>query len=508
MFLEKGKTPRILIVTPEITYLPEGMGNMYHKLRAKAGGLADVSASLVGALYRQGADVHVALPHYRRMFHIEVGNLISDELRVYTQQLSNSRIHLAEDRIFYYRNAVYSNYSQDSFLTAMAFQREVINNIIPAVMPDLIHCNDWMTGLIPAFARRIGIPCLFTVHNIHTYKATMAEIEDRGIDAAEFWNNFYFERPPYNYEESRDNNKVDLMASGIFASHFINTVSPTFLKEVVENRHDFVPPQIQSEVASKFYAGCAAGILNAPDEANRPETDPLLPLQYNSTTHRAGKRECKLLFQQRTGLKINPDAPILFWPSRLDPMQKGCSLLTDILYRVLEEHRKLGMQLAIVANGSYQKVFRDIVAFHDLFDRVTVCDFDESLSHLGFAASDFVLMPSKFEPCGLPQMECQYYGSLPIVMDTGGLHDTVEPLSKNGEKGNGFRFENYDSGGLFWAIGEAMKFYAKDGFFKEQVISRVMNEAHARFTHENTAGAYMDLYEKMLQRPLIKRKVK
>lgn len=119
---------------------------MANVLHAKAGGWPDVSASLVGALFRQGADVHVALPHYRKMFHVDVGKLISDELRVYMSHLHNSRIHLAEDRIFYYRDSVYSSYSKDSFLQAMAFQREVINNIIPDVKPDLIHCNDWMTG--------------------------------------------------------------------------------------------------------------------------------------------------------------------------------------------------------------------------------------------------------------------------------------------------------------------------------------------------------------------------
>ena len=176
---KSSKNPRILIVTPEITYLPDGMGNMYNKLRAKAGGLADVSASLVGALFRQGSDVHVALPHYRRMFHVEIGNLISEELRMYNNHLTDNRIHLTEDRIFYYRKSVYSNYSTDSELQALAFQREVINNIIPRVNPDLIHCNDWMTGLIPAYARRLGIPCLFTVHNIHTQKLTMDTIEDR-----------------------------------------------------------------------------------------------------------------------------------------------------------------------------------------------------------------------------------------------------------------------------------------------------------------------------------------
>ena len=171
--------PRVLVVTPEITYLPSGMGNMTNVLRAKAGGLADVSAALVSALFELGADVHVALPHYRRMFNIDVGRLINDELRLFKSKLPDARIHLAEDRVFYYRDEVYGRGSGDNTVIALAFQREVINNIVPNVKPDLIHCNDWMTGLIPAMARRMNIPCLFTVHNIHTEKATLAAIEDR-----------------------------------------------------------------------------------------------------------------------------------------------------------------------------------------------------------------------------------------------------------------------------------------------------------------------------------------
>ena len=154
---ERPKNPRILIVTPEITYLPEGMGNLAGKMSAKAGGMADVSASLVSALHQLGADVHVALPHYRRMFHVETAALVADELRKYKSHLPDERIHLAEDRCFYYRDTVYSQ-GDGNLKLALAFQREVINNIIPRVQPDLIHCNDWMTGLIPAAARREGIP--------------------------------------------------------------------------------------------------------------------------------------------------------------------------------------------------------------------------------------------------------------------------------------------------------------------------------------------------------------
>ena len=191
------KKPTILIVTPEITYLPEGMGNMAQRMSAKAGGMADVSASLVSALYDQGADVHVALPNYRRMFHMDVQEVYDREYQRVHEKLGVERIHLAEDRIFYHRDQVYAD---ENLHVSLAFQREVINHTIPQVHPDLIHCNDWMTGLIPAAAKRFGIPSLMTLHNIHTEKVSMAEIEDLGIDAAEFWQHLYFERRPHSYD--------------------------------------------------------------------------------------------------------------------------------------------------------------------------------------------------------------------------------------------------------------------------------------------------------------------
>jgi starch synthase len=501
---KKERRPRILIVTPEITYLPTGMGNMANKLTAKAGGLADVSASLVAALFDLGADVHVALPHYRRMFHVDVGQLINDELRVYKSRLPDSRIHLAEDRCFYYRDTVYSNSQEENPKLALAFSREVINNIIPTVQPDLIHCNDWMTGLIPAAARRMGIPCLFTVHNIHTHDLSLSRIEDAGIDAAEFWGNLYFKRPPINYEESRSTNLVDMQTSGIFASHFINTVSPTFLQEIVNGWHDFIPPQLRQEIRSKFKAGCAVGILNAPDATDDPATDPLIKARYNAETHREAKRINKLSFQRKLGLEENADAPLFFWPSRLDPVQKGPQLLTHILFRFLTRFWKDKPQVAIVANGTYQKPFYDILKHHELYGRLAICDFNQNLSKLGFAASDFTLVPSLFEPCGLPQMVGQLYGSLPIVHDTGGLHDTVEHLDVPNNTGNGFSFKIYDSRGLEWAMDQAMAFYRRPADEREAQVKRIMESGKKRFTHDVCAQAYINIYEKMLDRPLVR----
>lgn len=497
------KKPRILIVTPEITYLPEGMGNLAGKMSAKAGGMADVSASLVAALFDLGADVHVALPHYRRMFHMETAQLVSDELRVYKSRLPNARIHLAEDRCFYYRDHVYSRGDGNAKL-ALAFEREVINNIIPEVQPDLIHCNDWMTGLVPAAARRMGIPCLFTVHNIHTHKLTLAQIEDSGIDAAEFWNNLYYSWPPYSYEESRNTNAIDLQASGIFAAHYINTVSPTFLQEIVNGWHDFIPDSIRNEIRNKYNAGCAAGILNAPDPTDNPALDDKIPFRYNAESHREAKRRNKLAFQKEMGLIEDADAPIFFWPSRLDPVQKGPQLLTDICYRFLDKYWNRGAQIAIVANGAYQQPFWDIQNFHHLQGRMAMHDFDGRLSQLGFAASDFTLVPSLFEPCGLPQMQGPIYGSLAVVHNTGGLHDTVTPLNWQESVGNGFVFDTYDSNGLFWAMDQAMAFYSQPEEVREREVARVMKESLQHFNHEECARQYIELYEKMLHRHLVR----
>jgi ADP-glucose type glycogen/starch synthase len=501
------KRPRILIVTPEITYLPSGMGNYAQRMSAKAGGLADVSASLVSALFELGADVHVALPNYRRMFQGDVFNFHEKELRKYYEVLPDAHIHLAEDRIFYYREQVYSNYSAESMHIALVFQREVINHIVPSARPDLIHCNDWMTGLIPGMARRRGIKSLFTVHNIHTQRVTLSEVEDHGIDAAEFWANLYYDGMPYNYEHARNNVTVDLLTSGIFAAHFINTVSPRFLWEVVEGWHPMIPLSVREELRQKYWAGCAKGILNAPDVSYNPETDPFIEKQYHFTKVIEGKRANKRALQRELQLHENPDAPVFFWPSRLDPLQKGPQLLTDILYKLVSDYWLENLQIAVIANGPHQQEFHKIVNNLGLRGRVSVVDFDERLSRLGFAGSDFMFMPSLFEPCGLPQMTAPIYGSLPIVHATGGLYDTVTNLDIHNGSGNGFRFEHYDPAALRWAVDRAMEFFRLPVEEKEVHLRRIMRESQQRFNHEEVAEQYIELYEEMLARPLVARDV-
>jgi len=496
-------SPRVLIVTPEVTYLPDRMGNLSHYLTAKAGGLADVSAALISALFEQGVDVHVALPDYRAIFSDNLAPFLKKEQRTIRKIMPDDRIHLAQDRAFYYLNRVYSDYGGENTKLSLAFQREVINHVIPHVEPDLIHCNDWMTGLIPAMSRQMEIPCLFTIHNIHTVKSTLSHIEDRGIDAAYFWHYLFYENPPYDYEESWGRNPVDFLVSGVFAAHFVNTVSPTFLSEIVEGRHAFVSQNLERELANKVAANCAVGILNAPDPVFNPETDEYLFCRYSHTNPRIAKQENKLELQINLGLIEDPTAPFFFWPSRLDPNQKGCQLLAEILYQTISTYWEENLQIVFVANGEYQRVFRDIVSFHNLHQRVAVCDFSEALEHQAYAASDFILTPSRFEPCGLPQMIAPIYGALPVVHDTGGIHDTIRHLDMERGIGNGFVFETYDAQGLWWAISEAIHFYRQPVETKRQQIERIMRECTGTFNHDVTARHYIELYERMLQRPLI-----
>lgn len=497
------KNPRVLVVTPEVTYLPDRMANISSYLTAKAGGLADVSAALIKALFDQGADVHVALPDYRAIFADRLAPFLEKEQSTIRKVMPDDRIHLAEDRAFFYLNRVYSDYGGENTKLALAFQREVMNNVIPRVQPDLIHCNDWMTGLIPAMARRANIPCLFTIHNIHTVKSTLARIEDRGIDAAYFWNYLYYENMATEYEAVWDAIPVDFLVSGVFAAHFVNTVSPTFLQEIAAGRFDFVSEPLRQEIANKLQAGCAVGILNAPDPVFDPQADKFLERPYGPDDHFEGKRQNKLFLQKRLGLIRDPDAPLFFWPSRLDPVQKGCQLLADILYQVVSTYWGRNLQVVFVANGDYQNVFRDIVLFHNFQDRVAVCDFGEHLEHRAYGAADFILMPSRFEPCGLPQMIAPIYGALPVAHDTGGIHDTVSHLDADNHTGNGFLFETYDANGLKWAIDQAMVFFSRPADQKRQEIRRIMRQSAENFTHAVTARQYIELYEKMLDRPLI-----
>ncbi len=478
------RRPRILLVTPEISESVFLARNGKHAPCVKAGGLADVSALLFDLLSEAGADVHVALPHFRSLYQPGPSG-------------HSRRLHLCQDREFSYRRSVYDDCPHSNLRAALAFQRDVIHYVMPRLRPDLVHCHDWMTGLVPAAARSMGIPSLFTVHNLHDVNAPLGNIEDRGIDAARFWDHLYFHNFPASYESARTENSVSMLGSGILAADHMNTVSHSFLGELASGSH-FAPWPMVDAVRGKLGAGRAHGILNSLPQSVSPEHDPHLVERYDACSHAKGKSANKRALQRMLGLEEDDEAPMLFWPSRLDPVQKGCNLLADILYQLVSDYWALGLQVVFVADGPAREAFEGIADFHKLKHRIAVRGFSESLSRLGYAASDYMLMPSSYEPCGLSQLIGLRYGSLPIVHATGGLRDTVEHLRPMEKSGNGFLFEHYDGEGLRWAIDEAMRFQIRPVAERESEITRIMSEAQAAHSPASMINQYIRLYRNLL----------
>ncbi|MEI8078540.1 MAG: glycogen/starch synthase [bacterium] len=504
-----ARRPRILLVTPEVTELPAGIGNLANFVRAKGGGLADISAALVAELLRMGLDVHVALPKYDRQIcdyaQISVGELD----RLVSLFHTSEAIHLVQDSAFSHLQQIYEygGPANPALHRAEAFQRAVINQIFDVAMPAhgkmLVHCNDWMTGLIPAAARARGMPSLFTVHNIHTDKDTLRNLEKCGLNVARFWRDLFLEKHPDFVQNAWDTVGVDFLLSGIKAAHFVNTVSPSFLLEIVNGYFpDLISWQVREEFRAKFNTGTATGIINAPKSNVDPRTSPGLKRNFDENTVMEAKRENKVAFQQQLGLNVAPEAALFFWPHRLYG-QKGPQLLAEIAMSLVHHYWNDHLQIAIVGNGDaqWEQAFGTLAMGSQ--GRMAFQAFDDALSELGKAAADFILMPSLYEPCGLPQMEGVRYGTLPVVRATGGLKDTIQHLDVSNDTGNGFVFNDFKSDALWWAIAEAMKFQRLPADRRHRILRRVMREGMHNFNLEKTTLQYVRLYERLLGEKLI-----
>ncbi|MCD4818968.1 MAG: glycogen/starch synthase [Candidatus Cloacimonetes bacterium] len=497
--VKRTSKPRILLVTPEITALPEGMGNAVNYVAAKGGGLGDISASLVRYLNETNEyDIHIAIPKYDIKIK-NVAKFTNQQIDRLAIVLSGRGIHLVNDSAFSYLSNPYEdNLIHSSARRALALQRHVINNLLELVNPDIVHCNDWMTGLIPSAAKAKGIKSLFTLHNIFTEKKTMKDIELSGMKPMEFAEYLYFEEFPenlrQNWKKHFDSNKVDFTASAIFASDYFNTVSKTFLEELVTDKFsDLVPRPIFEMIKQKYENGRALGILNAPnDTVNSKVMGDIV--NFNKYEVMEAKAENKRNFQKLMGLPSESEIPLFFWPNRLY-YQKSPEILVDNVDYFL---KKYNIQIAVVANGN-PKIEKQLEILSKKFDRIKFKVFDESLSNLGKAAADFILMPSRYEPCGLPQMEAPRFGTLPVVRATGGLKDTIEQMDVKKEAGNGFLFEMADKPGLEFGIREAIKFYDLPFDIKEKNIQRVISHSKRTFNMKNTASKYMDIYDKLIK---------
>jgi ADP-glucose type glycogen/starch synthase len=471
------------------------MGNAAQYVRAKGGGLGDISAALIRCLHEDGRfQLHVALPNYEGKFQ-EARALGVRELDMLDPLLRSRGVHLVRDSAFSRLAEVYDEGPQHSRIRrAEALQRYIINHLLEYIRPDVVHCNDWMTGLVPAAAREKGFKSLFTLHNVFTEKETPENIDRGGIDVRRFFTNLYFESFPHDFRRDWRWNKIDFTASGIHAADIVNTVSQTFLEEIVAGEFEhIIPSSIRHAIRSKYEEGRAVAVLNAPrDTVNPIYGKHFAP--FDSADVMEKKAVNKRAFQEKMGLAVTAKAPLFLWPSRLYP-QKGPELLEAIAERFVRRH---GAQIALVASGdrAIQRSFARLAAASN--GAIGYLPFREDLSELGKAGSDFVLMPSRYEPCGLPQMECPRYGTLPVVRLTGGLKDTVTELDAYADTGNGFVFEPYAPEALESAMERAARSTRLPAKLRHQNIARVMRESFDRFNLANTAHAYIEMYESLI----------
>lgn len=497
--LKRAERTAVLLITPETGKLPEDMGELAKYISGKSGGQGEVVSALCEGLSERGIDVHIATLNLKKRFQRE-SKVDEKQWREIRYKTDSKKIHLVSSSIF---SENLSAYSGNPLLTAAEFQRAVINDIIKTVRARhkgnmIMHTHDWMAGgIIAAYAKASGIPFLHTVHNVFT--ALMPVDTFTGIHLEELSDYLYF-------DQLDGRQCIDAQATAIKNSTLINFVGERFLREVVEDYfmdRSIIPWSVRNEVKAKYYNDAARSIINAPASIMYPENCDYLLQKYGPEDFYEAKRANLVEFQKRTGLNRNPDAILFFWPSRLDPVQKGVDLLEQIVQRFVDTFPEV--QIAVIGDGvgsdrTHANILGRIawasggkIAYHP---------FNEPLSMLGFAAASDVFGASLYEPCGQIDQVGNLFGATATNRDTGGYHDKIRELrlkidGSPVDVGNGFLFRDYDAGGLWYGLRKSVQFHRKPLSVRNEQIRRIMLEARERYDLNNMIVEYLSLYEKL-----------
>ena len=459
---------------------------------AKSGGLGDVIGSLPKALRELGVDVRVVVPKYKIIkneyfFDIKYIGSFETKLSWRTQRAGvllkelDFPIYFIENDYYFYRDGLYG-YGDDN--ERFAFFCKATLDMLSFInfYPDVIHCNDWQTGIIPIFLKEIygkfiyysKIKTLYTIHNLQ-YQGIF------GRETMEILDIPYYYFSDGNIEFYGN---ISYMKAGLIYSDKINTVSNTYAKEIQTEKYGYGLDGVLREKSDKL-----SGIINGIDfYENNPKTDKRIYKNFDIDSFHI-KKENKLSIQNELGLEQR-DVPIISIISRLVD-QKGF----DILAQIFDEVMFYDVQFIVLGTGEsrYENMFKYFE--HKYKGKVSAnIMFDAILAQKIYAASDMFIMPSLFEPCGLGQMFSLRYGTIPIVRKTGGLADTVSHYNIDTKEGNGFVFEDYDGNGLLWAIKEALKFYS----IKDEWNNIVKNAMSCNYSWENSAIKYVELYNSLL----------
>lgn len=461
----------------------------------KTGGLGDVAGSLPAALVRAGAEVIVMVPKYAT---------IKDEYKAQMEHFSDFYVSLGwrneycgleklehdgvtymfiDNERYFARDYPYGFFDDgERFAFFSKAITESLQHLPAGFECDILHCNDWQTALAPVFLREFyqGLPLydrvktVFSIHNVAFQGQFSDTVMEDILGVAHI--------PAAASQLRCDACSINYMLGALRYADAITTVSPTYANEIQTPEFG---EGLDGVLRERSYA--LQGILNGIDVAGfDPATDKRIAANY-TVDDRSGKAVCKAKLQEELGLEVRDDRPLMVMVTRLT-RQKGMDLVMYALDRILSG----GVQVAVLGTGDrdYEDGLR---YFQDKYPGTMAAriEFDPALSQRMYAAADMFLMPSKFEPCGLSQIIAMRYGTLPIVRETGGLKDTVQPYNEFTGEGTGFSFSNFNGDEMGDAVFRAARLFWDNRDAWNQLVTQAMSQD---FSWTRSADKYLDLY--------------
>ncbi|MEE0213277.1 MAG: glycogen synthase GlgA [Collinsella sp.] len=461
----------------------------------KTGGLGDVAGSLPAALVRAGAEVIVMVPKYAT---------IKDEYKAQMEHFSDFYVSLGwrneycgleklehdgvtymfiDNERYFARDYPYGFFDDgERFAFFSKAITESLQHLPAGFECDILHCNDWQTALAPVFLREFyqGLPLydrvktVFSIHNVAFQGQFSDTVMEDILGVAHI--------PAAASQLRCDACSINYMLGALRYADAITTVSPTYANEIQTPEFG---EGLDGVLRERSYA--LQGILNGIDVAGfDPATDKRIAANY-TVEDRSGKAVCKAKLQEELGLEVRDDRPLMVMVTRLT-RQKGLDLVMYALDRILAG----GVQVAVLGTGDrdYEDGLR---YFQDKYPGTMAAriEFDPALSQRMYAAADMFLMPSKFEPCGLSQIIAMRYGALPIVRETGGLKDTVQPYNEFTGEGTGFSFSNFNGDEMGDAVFRAARLFWDNRDAWNQLVTQAMSQD---FSWTRSADKYLDLY--------------
>ncbi len=459
----------------------------------KQGGLADVAGSLPKALKALGADMRIIMPYYESIkknfsqikkyknnLQFEMnGKQIKINLLKSFLPASHVSIYFIDAPQYFQVKNIFDKKAKERFIFFSKIVVKILKNNSLAWQPQIIHNNDWQTGLVPLEAKLLNLDykTIFTIHNIGYAGRTEIKLLEK------------FNFQVKNFSQIKKG-KINIVREAILSAHKINTVSPTYAQEILKDKYGY-----DMADALRKRKKDLSGILNGIDTTLwNPQKDKFIKSNYSFKTIK-NKVKNKLYLQTLAGLSTDKEIPLIGIISRLAG-QKGFDILNEVFEKVMQ----LDLQMIILGTGAeeYEKFYLKMNRIYKHKFKAFI-QFDKKLARQIYAGSDIFLMPSKYEPCGLGQLIAMRYGTIPVVRFTGGLKDTVKnltPQRTNLNSATGFGFNKYNGQSVLRTVQRAIKIYHNEKIWL-QLIQNVMQQD---FSWHNSAQLYLKFYQALIKK--------